>query len=450
MHDEHLDLYSLLGLLEDRTDPASVGRRAIDHMRSLSEDAERVFERVEALLERRRRAEAVDYTAAFEAAQRRAQELAARLEADRGQARTELRRLLDLRPRRRIAAIESARTRYRSPVLVELLLEEARGTVGRRPREAYELLEAARAVLLYVNARIWGEAFVDRLRVRVLAERANTLRVAGELQAADELWRLVDDHLSREPVGDCDLEAQLLGMEASLRRDQRRFDEAEALLARCRRLYESAGQAVGVAKALLKLGSIRCLRGNPDGALEVLRQAEPAADSASDPRLSLAVQHAIALCFCDLDRPADAALVATAQSRLYARYSEVSVAGPHAWLLGRIARGLKRHDSAEKHFLNARNRYLAEGIGYDAALVSLDLADLYLEDRRTAEVRRLAEAMYSVFRAKDVHREAIAALTLFQRAAAAEQLEPTFLARLRDYLQRARRDPRFRFESEPG
>ena len=53
---------------------------------------------------------------------------------------------------------------------------------------------------------------------------------------------------------------------------------------------------------------------------------------------------------------------------------------------------------------------------------SLDLAVLYLRLGRRAEVRRLAEEILPLFKAQDVHREALAALTLFQEAARQDSL----------------------------
>jgi hypothetical protein len=49
-------------------------------------------------------------------------------------------------------------------------------------------------------------------------------------------------------------------------------------------------------------------------------------------------------------------------------------------------------------------------------LVSLELAGLYLEQGRTADVKRLMRQMEPVFRDQGVHAEARKALALFRRA----------------------------------
>lgn len=59
-------------------------------------------------------------------------------------------------------------------------------------------------------------------------------------------------------------------------------------------------------------------------------------------------------------------------------------------------------------------------MSYDAALASLDLAVLWLEAGRAGKVRELSIEMEAIFRAKKIHREALAALILFWDAAKRE------------------------------
>jgi hypothetical protein len=72
---------------------------------------------------------------------------------------------------------------------------------------------------------------------------------------------------------------------------------------------------------------------------------------------------------------------------------------------------------------------------------------LYLEEGRTAEVRALAAEMAWIFEAQGVHREALAALALFRRAARAERASVEQARRLLSYLVRARQDRELRFEA---
>ncbi len=75
-------------------------------------------------------------------------------------------------------------------------------------------------------------------------------------------------------------------------------------------------------------------------------------------------------------------------------------------------------------------------MGYDAAMISLDLAILYLMEGRVADVQRLAEEMLPIFQAQDVNREALAALRLFQEAARRQELTIEKVRELASWLRR--------------
>jgi hypothetical protein len=105
--------------------------------------------------------------------------------------------------------------------------------------------------------------------------------------------------------------------------------------------------------------------------------------------------------------------------------------------------------AAEQAFIAARDGFVVEGNGYDAAMVAVeDLALLYLREGRTADVKRLAEEIYAILGAQDIHREAAAALMLFQEAARQEQLTVKVVREYVQYLREARTNPSLRFRQE--
>ena len=54
--------------------------------------------------------------------------------------------------------------------------------------------------------------------------------------------------------------------------------------------------------------------------------------------------------------------------------------------------------------------------------------------------------MYPIFRSQDIHREAVAALLLFERAVAAETATAALAHDVARYLTRARNNPYLRYE----
>ncbi|HEX6203906.1 MAG TPA: hypothetical protein VF100_12960, partial [Thermoanaerobaculia bacterium] len=98
---------------------------------------------------------------------------------------------------------------------------------------------------------------------------------------------------------------------------------------------------------------------------------------------------------------------------------------------GRIAYGLGRFPEAERLFRDARESAMEQRDFFTAALASLELAALFLEQGRTQELRRMAAVLAPVLEAHDLRQEATAALLLFARAALSEGLTAEAVRRLR-------------------
>jgi hypothetical protein len=115
------------------------------------------------------------------------------------------------------------------------------------------------------------------------------------------------------------------------------------------------------------------------------------------------------------------------------------------WLEGRIAVGLGQREKALKLLQLARREFSDLKLVTDAALALLEESVLLLEEGRTAQVKELARGLANVLESKGVHREALAALLLFQEAAESETATVELTRRLLGFLYRARHDPGLRF-----
>jgi hypothetical protein len=115
------------------------------------------------------------------------------------------------------------------------------------------------------------------------------------------------------------------------------------------------------------------------------------------------------------------------------------------WLNGKIATGLGRLPDARAALEQARYVFSSRGLAFDYALVSLDLAVLLLEQRRTAEVKTLAGEMLLIFRTQKVEREVLVALRLFCEAALRESATVELTRQVVQFLHRAQHDPELSF-----
>jgi tetratricopeptide (TPR) repeat protein len=234
---------------------------------------------------------------------------------------------------------------------------------------------------------------------------------------------------------------RLLDLEASLRRAQRRFGEALALL------DEALAIGRSPARVLVQKGFTLEVMGEFERSIEILLQAKPLAERQGDRRLQNMLHCNLGFTFCHVGRFAEAAELAREVRTCAAAMGDEIGVLRGIWLEGRIAAGLGRPAEARSLLRQARQEFAARKMGYDVALALLEEAALLLAESRTAEVKSLARELAAVFESKGVHREALAALRLFQEAAEREEATAELARRVLRYLFRARHDQGLRFES---
>lgn len=320
------------------------------------------------------------------------------------------------RPRRR-RAIEISPRASRNWSLAQLLCEESKRAAADDPQEALDLAELA---LLIAGRVEGGEKWRSRLSGYVWAYKGNALRVAGHLSKAAEAfsrcWQLWSSGASLESAHLP--EWRLLSLEASLRRCEGRFAEALKLLDRSAKGAGSDSPAL--ASILLQKEFVCEQMGNFKGALATLAEATPYIEASGDERLLFALHFETAKALCGLSRYDEAAALLPRVEELAQRLGNEMDLLRGAWLTTRIQAGQGLREEAILGLEQVRRELTAREIPFDAALASLDLAVLYLEEGRTAEVKELAREMAEIFKAQGIAREALAALTLFVEAAQKE------------------------------
>ncbi|HVT16590.1 MAG TPA: helix-turn-helix transcriptional regulator [Thermoanaerobaculia bacterium] len=326
---------------------------------------------------------------------------------------------------------------FRGWALGERLCAESLRRTAESVVNARELAELA---VLVADLLDNDEPLRSRLQGCCGVHLGNALRAGGDLEAAKAafaqglpLWR---DGATGDRGGLLD-EARVLGLEASLRRDQRLLPEALALLDRALTLDR------GEERCFLLLNRAKTLEEAHafDAAIASLQEALPLLAEGHDPRLLWIarfnllelLEHAGCL---DEAEPL-VAEVAELAPRYAAKLDRIRV----RWLAGRIAAARGRADEALALLREVRAGFAAEKIPYDTALVTLELAALLAERGATAEVKTLARQLAPVFRALGVGREMLASLALFQRAAEQEVVTAALARRLAEELRRVVRAP---------
>jgi tetratricopeptide (TPR) repeat protein len=175
-------------------------------------------------------------------------------------------------------------------------------------------------------------------------------------------------------------------------------------------------------------------------AVATLHRALPLADGDRDPRLPLTLHFNLADNLIQLGRFAEAELLLPGVRELAERLGNDLDLVRQAWLEARFAAGRGRTDEAAAGFEKVRRAFLTRRIAYDAALVSLELAVLYLRQGRQAEVQEIAAELLPVFTAQNVQRESLATVQLFCDAARREGLSVERVERYAKDLRRGGRE----------
>lgn len=392
-----------------------------------------------------RGASAYDYTQAFQILPEFLSKQRPRVAEEHRLAKRDLRALLRLPMEAREVRITRARNRYRGVALVQLLLAESQKRFTKDPRQAMHLAELARTVLKH-TPQVPG--YFDHLAL-ASAYLANATRASGELREAAEHFAHVRYLVTHEGVTDPEVLARIDDLEGSLRKDQRQFRDAEKLLRRSIMLYRLIGAGTEESRVLVNLAVAFHLQDKTELAIETTREALRQLTPRDQLRLYVCARYNLASYLTDLGRYQEAERLLAEDQVHYRRLREPWTQLRLTWLIGRIDAGYGKSEAAERAFVAARDGFIAEGIGFDAAIVSIrDLAPLYLREGRTAEVQRLAQEMLPIFAAADVHREALAALILFVEAAKREEVTVAMAEKIARYLRDARADPSLRFAKE--
>jgi tetratricopeptide (TPR) repeat protein len=97
------------------------------------------------------------------------------------------------------------------------------------------------------------------------------------------------------------------------------------------------------------------------------------------------------------------------------------------WIEGKVFLGLGEIDRACRAFQQAKEGFLEKGLNYDGALISFDLAAVWLRQGKREDVRRLLQEMLEIFRARYVAREAVATMLMLRDAADRNELTTELL-----------------------
>jgi tetratricopeptide (TPR) repeat protein len=345
---------------------------------------------------------------------------------------------------RRILLVRNCR-RFHTWGFCEILLSRSQEQNFQDPSLGESSALLAVEVLDHLEPSVYGAEPLEDLRARAWGYVGNSRRIKADLQGAEEAFTFAFSFLRLGTGGPMD-RAMLLDLNASLLSKQRRFSRALSHLRRSVAIFLELGETHRAGRALVNMSTVHAVAGEPEKAIFLLYQALRLIDPVREPRLLLIAWSNLIDDLTETGQFMEAQKLLVKARPLYKKFPQPWFQNHRKWIEGKIALGLGQADQAEALFLAARDSFLLADAAYDTALISLDLASLYAQQGRMAEIKRLAEEMLPIFSSRQIHREALAALDYWRQAVEAEQACVAVVDRVASFLHKARHNPELRFQ----
>lgn len=302
----------------------------------------------------------------------------------------------------------------RQPDIIELLLDESFASRYRDLDRMIELAQIAHQAAERLDAGIYGECVVADLRARAWAELGNAYRVCDDINGAQEALEQALVWL-RKGGESLRTTTRVANLAASLFSDQGRFADACEILGEVQLVHEYRGEDHLAGRSLISQGLYLAYDHKPEQGILLMCDGLLRLDPVSDPKLKVISFHALAHNLVEVGRFRKARMLLWHIRPVYQQDGDHLSLVRLRWLEGRICSGLDDLPMAEEHFQYSRREFEKCGQHYDCALVSLDLAMLWLRQGRREETRQLALELINYFRALGIAREAAASLIVYRQ-----------------------------------
>lgn len=322
----------------------------------------------------------------------------------------------------------------------QALLERSWAIRHHDKTEMVELAQAAVKVADRLNPRLYAPRLLADFQTRAWAELANAHRAADDLDKASTAFEQAFELLA-QGTGDLHLKARLYDMFASFLGTYRRFGLAFGAFDVAHSAYLELGDRHLAGRVLLAKAIYLHYSGESDEAIPLNESGLALVEEDRDPNL-VREAHLNRLWF----------LVASGQfeqatRELFERRADLEQIDGRVntiklrWLQGQIAAGQGKWQSAEIAFLEVKEGFEQVSMGYHAALVSLELALLWMQQNRLVQTERLVEEAVQVFLTLGIPRETMGAVQILNESRQRKLMTAALLDSVVKYLHRAEHNP---------
>ena len=345
------------------------------------------------------------------------------------------------------ALIDKVKEPLRGIGLYKALLERSWAVRHEDPSEMVTLARFAVEVAQNLDSSRYAAELQADLEARAWGELGNALRVADDLDEAERAFGTAFDLLalgSGEPL----LKARLYDLHASYLGTRRQFELAFVSLDIVHAAYLDLNDPHLAGRALLIKAIYTHYNGQSEEAIRLNKDGLRLIDKDRDPSLAFFAIHNHLWFLVACGRFQEAKKTLFLSRRDLGNIKGQVNALKLRWLEGQISAGLKEWKSAESALREVRIGFERAGLGFAAALASLELALVWMQQGRYRESERLALDTVEVFVALRIRREALGAMMVLRDAFEQQKANVALLRGIVKYLRRLEVDSDAQFEPE--
>lgn len=340
--------------------------------------------------------------------------------------------------RRSIVALNSERFTNRAVILE--LLDRAWSLRYTDPSEMLDMASLANSMASALLAGQEDERLANDLCARTLASVGNAERIRSNLRRSESLFQKAAQHIELGTGDPLEL-AHHLYLRSTLETAKGECSLAMKWAKQARHTFEEYGEEHLSGMATANQASAAVHSDQIELAASLYLQAMSVIDPTVERTTFIAVRHNRAVLLHEQGFHREAMDELQEVKALYCQQKDRTPLLRLKQLEAKIALEMGHMPLAEKRFLEARNGFLAAGLGGAAAELSLELALLYSSQERHREVAAIAEAVVPIFQSCELHKEVIAALLLFRESVARQAITEQSLLQMLDFLQVHQADP---------
>jgi tetratricopeptide (TPR) repeat protein len=313
------------------------------------------------------------------------------------------------------ALVVRPQTALRDLGALKSLLDRSWAVRHENPGEMKRLARLAVEVAGHLHPHWHDERDAADWQARAWAELGNALRVADDLDEAEHAFGAAFAFFLRGNQ-EARLKARLHDLYASYLGARRKFDLAFAALDTLHATYLELGNPHLAGKALATKAIYLHYSGQPEAAVVVNQRAMSLLDRTRDAELPLLARHNHVrfLVACGQLDEASSTLARHlgGLQGLNGRIFQIRL----CWTQAQVSAGLGEWRTAEEGLRSVRERFEREGMGFHAALASLELALVWMRQGCYEEAEQMVLEVCDVFIALRIQREAFGAIMILREA----------------------------------